>query len=579
MEEIHNSFGKHPVTASLLFRPVAIFGTMHVRRTLNRIQPTASLGNSIFIMVLIVLATGCSALNRNTRSTVRIDDAQAQDITLLKDAWDWSTGFHYQPIGEGVGTVVLNNTEAVHLIRMERPGHYPDVQPLFPQQLNPMKFADAAGLIASSAIGGLALGSFEQPKLAIAAFGTAALSAGGIFSKPRKVFARSYSFAPLKPYPIAQPERPPLRVEGFHMDIPEGGHSWMYFQNIERYEDNRVEFISSSDEPVQIEYSNLDEDLNDALKMQGFFPEMMDGMFHKGDAILLDGQLFEVNEHRVQGIVRYNLKTAWWLYNAFGLETDTVVIENQSNWSLYNFSDPGFDRDLIAEAMVESMFLAIEKPTLQKRLERIENLEEEWKKDWQTLSLPGNALPAGKVASALESVVTVAADDGHGSGCIISSNGYIVTNQHVVSDTDLPYTVYFNSGASSAAEIVRYHPVYDLALLKVDTTGLTPFALDLSETINVGEEAYAMGTPYDIDLGASVTKGIISGKRKDGERTLIQTDVSISPGNSGGALINAEGVLIGVVNEKVLGLGVEGIGFAIPTHVIEEALSIEFQNQ
>ena len=108
---------------------------------------------------------------------------------------------------------------------------------------------------------------------------------------------------------------------------------------------------------------------------------------------------------------------------------------------------------------------------------------------------------------------------------------------------------------------------------------MTPFALDLSETINVGEEAYAMGTPYDIDLGASVTKGIISGKRKDGERTLIQTDVSISPGNSGGALINAEGVLIGVVNEKVLGLGVEGIGFAIPTHVIEEALSIEFQNQ
>ena len=583
MEEIHNSFGKHPLTASLLFRPVAIFGTMHVRRTLNRIQPTASLGNSIFIMVpimvLIVLATGCSALNRNTRSTVRIDDAQAQDIRLLKDAWDWSTGFHYQPIGEGVGTVVLNNTEAVHLIRMERPGHYPDVQPLFPQQLNPMKFADAAGLIASSAIGGLALGSFEQPKLAIAAFGTAALSAGGIFSKPRKVFARSYSFAPLKPYPIAQPERPPLRVEGFHMDIPEGGHSWMYFQNIERYEDNRVEFISSSDEPVQIEYSNLDEDLNDALKMQGFFPEMMDGMFHKGDAILLDGQLFEVNEHRVQGIVRYNLKTAWWLYNAFGLETDTVVIENQSNWSLYNFSDPGFDRDLIAEAMVESMFLAIEKPTLQKRLERIENLEEEWKKDWQTLSLPGNAQPAGKVASALESVVTVAADDGHGSGCIISSNGYIVTNQHVVSDTDLPYTVYFNSGASSAAEIVRYHPVYDLALLKVDTTGLTPFALDMSEAINVGEEAYAMGTPYDIDLGASVTKGIISGKRKDGERTLIQTDVSISPGNSGGALINAEGVLIGVVNEKVLGLGVEGIGFAIPTHVIEEALSIKFQNQ
>jgi serine protease Do len=90
----------------------------------------------------------------------------------------------------------------------------------------------------------------------------------------------------------------------------------------------------------------------------------------------------------------------------------------------------------------------------------------------------------------------------------------------------------------------------------------------LEEAIAVGEEAYALGTPYDIDLGASVTKGIISGKRKDATRTLIQTDVSISPGNSGGALINEQGTLLGIVNEKVLGMGVEGIGFAIPTYLL-----------
>ena len=351
----------------------------------------------------------------------------------------------------------------------------------------------------------------------------------------------------------------------------------MYFQSIDRYNDNRVEFTSSSDEPVEIQYSNLDDDLNDALRTQGFLPEMMDGMFHKGDAILLNGQLSEVNEHRVQGIVKYNLKTHWWLYNAFGLKTDTVTITNQSNWSLYNFSDPGFDRDLIAEAMVESMFLAVENPELKRRLNRIENLEKEWQKDWETIYISERAQPAGKVAAALESVVTIAANDGHGSGCIIDPNGLIISNHHVVNDTSLQYIVYFNNGTTAEAEILRYHPVFDLALLKVDTTGLRPFALNLSQSINVGEEAYAMGTPYDIDLGASVTKGIISGKRKDGERTLIQTDVSISPGNSGGALIDSEGTLIGVINEKVLGLGVEGIGFAIPSYVIEEALMIQFQ--
>ena len=133
-------------------------------------------------------------------------------------------------------------------------------------------------------------------------------------------------------------------------------------------------------------------------------------------------------------------------------------------------------------------------------------------------------------------------------------------------------TLHFQDGEKRTARVVRYHPVHDLALLKVEATGLTPFHLNLSESIDVGEAAYALGTPYDIDLGASVTKGIISGKRKDAHRTLIQTDVSISPGNSGGALIDESGTLIGIVNEKVLGMGVEGIGFAIYTHVIPEAL-------
>ena len=545
-----------------------------------KLCPTKALtysGLALGFVALIVAGSSCSALNRNTRSTVGVDDSDRDGVTLLKDAWNWNEGFHYQPIGEGVGTVVLSNKDPVHLIRLESPGYYPNVHPLFPNQLNPFKFSDAAGALAAAGIGSLALSNFEEPRIAVAAFGAAALNIGGLFSKPRRVFSRSYSFPPLAPHPVANPQRPPLRVEGFHMDIPEGGHSWMYFQSIDRYNDNRVEFTSSSDEPVEIQYSNLDDDLNDALRTQGFLPEMMDGMFHKGDAILLNGQLSEVNEHRVQGIVKYNLKTHWWLYNAFGLKTDTVTITNQSNWSLYNFSDPGFDRDLIAEAMVESMFLAVENPELKRRLNRIENLEKEWQKDWETIYISERVQPAGKVAAALESVVTIAANDGHGSGCIIDPNGLIISNHHVVNDTSLQYIVYFNNGTTAEAEILRYHPIFDLALLKVDTTGLRPFALNLSQSINVGEEAYAMGTPYDIDLGASVTKGIISGKRKDGERTLIQTDVSISPGNSGGALIDSEGTLIGVINEKVLGLGVEGIGFAIPSYVIEEALMIQFQ--
>jgi S1-C subfamily serine protease len=223
------------------------------------------------------------------------------------------------------------------------------------------------------------------------------------------------------------------------------------------------------------------------------------------------------------------------------------------------------------------LFEALDSPAFVGKLNRIEDLEAEWTKSWESLTIDTPSEPIGKVSAAIPSVVTVSASDGHGSGCILSSDGYIVTNYHVIADGSLDYLIHFHDGSVLPATVVRYHPLYDLALLKVDTVGLTPFHVLTNGAIEVGEEAFALGTPYDIDLGASVTKGIISGKRKDGNRTLIQTDVSISPGNSGGALIDSDGTLIGVVNEKVLGTGVEGIGFAIPAAVLSEALMLEFK--
>jgi len=361
------------------------------------------------------------------------------------------------------------------------------------------------------------------------------------------------------------------------MRIPEGRHTWHYFQDMHRYTANRVEFISASDESIDIEYSNLDEELNSVLANQGFQSRAQEGMFNRGDAVRITGQLTGVKEHRVQNIVRYELETEWWVHNAFGLATDTAWVSTASNWALYNFSNPGFDRDLISEALVKAMFQSLEHEAFNGKLNRIENLEAEWTKEWQPIAVDAQSVPAGKVSSALKSVVTVAASDGHGSGCIISSDGYVVTNYHVIADGLNAYPVHLQDGRVLQARVVRYHPVYDLALLKIDTTGLEPFHMSFDEGIAVGEEAYALGTPYDIDLGASVTKGIISGKRKDANRTLIQTDVSISPGNSGGALINEQGTLLGIVNEKVLGMGVEGIGFAIPTYFLPSALKLEFK--
>jgi len=172
--------------------------------------------------------------------------------------------------------------------------------------------------------------------------------------------------------------------------------------------------------------------------------------------------------------------------------------------------------------------------------------------------------------------VTITSENGHGSGCILASEGWIVTNHHVVDDTTAQYDVHFADGSSLPADIVRWDPVVDVALLKVDTTGLSTLALRTADDpIDIGDAVYAVGTPYDQGLDATVTRGIISSRRGKGMLQRLQTDVPISPGNSGGALLDEDGRWIGVVNAKLVAFEVDGIGFAIPVEALPRALRLE----
>ena len=166
--------------------------------------------------------------------------------------------------------------------------------------------------------------------------------------------------------------------------------------------------------------------------------------------------------------------------------------------------------------------------------------------------------------------------EGHGSGCIISKNGLILTNYHVVDSASI-VQVFFEDGTKDSGTVIRINPLFDLALVKIKPVLSKPLKVYLTKSTDVGTEVYAIGTPEEMDLGQTVTKGIISGKRKIEEKFYIQSDVSISPGNSGGPLINKDCQIIGIINAKIIGKGVEVIGFAIPSFYIEEALKLRFQ--
>ena len=162
-----------------------------------------------------------------------------------------------------------------------------------------------------------------------------------------------------------------------------------------------------------------------------------------------------------------------------------------------------------------------------------------------------------------------------GSGVIVSEDGYIVTNAHVIEKAD-EITVAFNDGRKSRAKIIGTDPDSDLAVIKVDMTGLTPLGFR-EDPIRVGDLALAIGNPFGV--GQTVTQGIISATGRTGLgvnkfEDFIQTDAAINPGNSGGALVDARGELVGI-NTVIFSRsgGSMGIGFAIPTALVEQVMN------
>ena len=159
-----------------------------------------------------------------------------------------------------------------------------------------------------------------------------------------------------------------------------------------------------------------------------------------------------------------------------------------------------------------------------------------------------------------------------GSGVIISEDGYIVTNNHVVNGGS-SVMIRTQDGTEYSAHLVGTDAKTDLAILKVEATGLQPVTFADSDNVQVGQVAVAIGNPLGT-LGGTVTNGIISAKDREltienEAMTLLQTSAAVNPGNSGGGLFDAEGNLVGVVNAKSAGTDIEGLGFAIPSNMVK----------
>ncbi|MFA5366797.1 MAG: trypsin-like peptidase domain-containing protein [Dehalococcoidia bacterium] len=193
-----------------------------------------------------------------------------------------------------------------------------------------------------------------------------------------------------------------------------------------------------------------------------------------------------------------------------------------------------------------------------------------------TLAYMPTSTPASTPTSALEdiveevseAVVRITTGIGSGTGMIIDESGYILTANHVIEGYTY-VTVYLSNGEQFSGAVTGCDAVNDLAIVKIDGSGLPTVTLGDSDTLRPGQAAIALGYPLDLAGGVTVTQGIVSALREDG---WIQTDAALNPGNSGGPLVSMAGEIIGVNDMKWVSEDVEGIGFAVAINIAKQRI-------
>lgn len=177
---------------------------------------------------------------------------------------------------------------------------------------------------------------------------------------------------------------------------------------------------------------------------------------------------------------------------------------------------------------------------------------------------------SGIIESSIKSVVTIRTDISQGSGFIITNDGYVVTNEHIMEGATAAAIITYD-GVSHQVTKIGSSALMDIALLKITGT-YAPLVLANSDNIQIGQKVIAIGNPLGLQF--SVTEGIVSGINRPGENNInayVQTDAALNPGNSGGPLIDTSGKVIGINNFKIG--GGESLGFALESNYIKKVVN------
>lgn len=391
----------------------------------------------------------------------------------------------------------------------------------------------------------------------------------------------SYTFPELRKYRYSDSTKKRLFVKKVAFDVAKS-NSVLNVYSYNYYMDHSEPYSTSTGDSIGLSNTYFDESLAKVLRKLNYVDTVNTVFIDNVNTMSINAKVIKVVRNYIERryarkIPTYNsfieceLTTEWILKNAYGdtLRTDTIV--SKSDQFSENLKKDLQNRLSFEDALEVSMLDYLDSLSKSPILE-LESTKISFT-DQIKVSKPSK-VPTS-IPEAMKASFTIKTKDGHGSGFLISHDGYLITNHHIVSG-DAEFTVVSSEGNEYKAKVVRSNKAIDLALLKIEGNFDMAFNLPDKQNYNIGDEVVTIGTPKSVLLGQSVARGIVSGVRKNKGSNFMQTDISINPGNSGGPIISKTGELTAIVEYKLIGFATEGLSFAIPAYDVMQSLNLGY---
>ncbi len=338
--------------------------------------------------------------------------------------------------------------------------------------------------------------------------------------------------------------------------------------------------------PIFSEDTKFTEELFNELLETGYVDTVNKIFQDVNNTLILQTRIEKVDEFNIYDLTssyrRLGVSMTWFSMNVYDEIIDSTTV--------YAFSDPytgggymgiysGEDYAIMMGSAVKNAFTQLRNDSAY--IDKVKVQSDFSSKD-PLLALQKPKQWVTDLADASLATVIVKQQDGsHGSGFAITQDGYILTNYHVISGTyqgkAVPLQVILSDGQKVDAQVVRYNTARDIALLKIAQPFEKPFLLLSEKKYKPIMEVYALGAPKSIELGQSISAGLLSNDRNTNNNRLIQLNMSLNGGNSGGPVFDKTGQLHGVVQSKLIGKDTEGVAFAIPSYLISDYLKIQLK--